>query len=471
MALFGTAGIRGPVEEVVTPELALAVGRAAGRDGGRWVVGRDGRVSGPALLDAVVAGLESAGATVERVGRVPTPALAFASRGRRGAMITASHNPPADNGIKLFEDGVEYGSAAERRVASRVESPPAPTPWSEWGASRRGSILHTYREAVVDYASAWFERSPERVEVRVAVDCGGGTAGVATPQILRALGADVRALNADIDGSFTARESKPTAASLTGLRRFVRDDHETALGIGHDGDGDRIVVVDADGAVVHEDTILAILAERYVTGSDADEPVVLTTPNASARIDERVETAGGRVERVGLGRLHEGIRRVESQVDATDPSGDPRVVFAAEPWKHVHPAFGGWIDAVVSAALVCGLVDAAGGLGPLREPIAEPPAEKTSFECPEPAKDGAMAHIRERLPDAVVGATVGTAAGEEGGLRLTWDDGSWLLVRPSGTEPVIRLYAEGGRLEELVSVASEVVREAIDEAAVDVDDG
>src|SRR6056297_4328738 len=121
MDLFGTAGIRGSAVEKVTPELALAVGRAAGRDGDEFVVARDGRETGPALAAAMEAGLESAGVDVRRAGMLPTPALAYASQGRRGVMLTASHNPPADNGIKLFVDGQEYDRTAERAVETGVE--------------------------------------------------------------------------------------------------------------------------------------------------------------------------------------------------------------------------------------------------------------------------------------------------------------------------------------------------------------
>jgi len=124
MSLFGTAGIRGPVEDV-SPSLALAVGQAAGDPGETFVVGRDGRETGPALAAAMEAGLESAGADVRRLGQVPTPTLAFASRGRRGVMLTASHNPPTDNGIKLFADGVEYdGDAGGNRRPRRERKKP-----------------------------------------------------------------------------------------------------------------------------------------------------------------------------------------------------------------------------------------------------------------------------------------------------------------------------------------------------------
>ena len=439
---FGTAGIRGPVTEI-GPELALAVGRAAGVDaretGEPLVLGRDGRTTGGSLAAAVTAGATSAGADVRRAGQLPTPGLAYASRGRRGVMLTASHNPPGDNGIKLFVDGEEYDRSAERRIEDRVADGTDPAPWDEYGDVERVSPLPAYREAVAGYAS----RDGATPDLSVAVDCGNGMSALATPQVLRELGADVVALSADVDGHFRARESKPTPETLADLRRFVADG-PADLGIGQDGDADRVVFVDADGEVVHEDTVLAILAEHYVGVSDAADPVVVTTPNASSRVDERVRAAGGRVERVRLGALHEGIGAATGTV-----------VFAGEPWKHVHPAFGGWIDGIASAAVVTRLV-ATEGLETLRAPVTERPYRKVSVPCADQHKPAAMDRLAEVLPDAVPEATVDT----EHGIRLELPDGSWVLVRPSGTEPYLRLYAESESVDRLVADVREYVERA-----------
>ncbi|MFB6352969.1 MAG: phosphomannomutase [Halobacteriales archaeon] len=450
MELFGTAGVRGPVATRVTPELALAVGRAAGRDarddgGAAFVVGRDGRVTGPTLERALVAGLQAAGAAVQLVGRVPTPALAYATRGRRGVMLTASHNPPADNGIKLFRDGVEYGRDAEARIEARVEADDDVAPWNEWTEPGRTSVLPGYRDAVVDYARGY---GAPLDGLRIAVDCGNGMASLATPQILRALGAEVAALSANVDGRFPARDSKPTPESLADLRTFVANG-AWALGLGADGDADRLVVVDADGEVVHEDTVLAVLAEAFVRAADADDPVVVTTPNASARVDERVAAAGGRVERAALGYLHEGIDSVRADGGT--------VVFAGEPWKHVHPELGGWIDGVASAAVLARLAADAGGLGPLRAPVTERPYRKVAVDCPDDRKAAAMDRLETALPEAFPEAAVDT----DYGVRLDRPDGSWVLVRPSGTEPYVRVYAEGEAVDDLVDRAVAAVEAAV----------
>ncbi|MEF8853619.1 MAG: phosphopentomutase/phosphoglucosamine mutase [Haloarculaceae archaeon] len=443
MELFGTAGVRGDVRTKVTPELALAVGRAAGADGGEFVVGRDGRTTGEGLAAAMTAGLTSASADVVRAGQVPTPAIGYASRGRRGVVVTASHNPPTDNGIKLFADGQEYDDDAEARVEDRVDEDPDPAAWDEWGGTVEAEILPEYRSALVEYARDY---RASLDGLHVAVDCGNGMASLATPQVLRELGADVHAIHANVDGHFSGRESKPTPETLGDLRAFVADG-DADLGVAHDGDADRVVVVDSGGEVVHEDTVLAILAERYVRGSTAGDPVVVTTPNASGRIDERVAAAGGRVERVRLGALHVGIASArEAGTDETS------VAFAAEPWKHIHTKLGGWIDGVASAAVLARLV-AGTGLDALRDPVTERPYRKTEVHCPDAAKAAAMERVMERLPETFPEADVET----EHGVRLTFDDGGWLLVRPSGTEPYLRLYVESEDVDTLLEEATRVL--------------
>jgi phosphomannomutase len=453
MELFGTAGVRGSVTERVTPELALSVGRAAGRaalesgDSDEFVVGRDGRTSGQGLAAAVESGVLSGGADVTRIGVVPTPALAFASQDRRGVMLTASHNPPTDNGIKMFVDGQEYDRSLERDIEARVDSGVDPVEWDRWGTSEKGEVLTDYRHAVIEFARG---HGADLDGLEIAVDCGNGMSALGTPQVLRDLGAHVVTLNAQIDGHFPGRESKPTPETLADLRAFVADG-DFDFGIGHDGDADRIVIVDDEGDVVHEDTVIAIVGEHYVRTSDVADPVVVTTPNASGRIDERVSEAGGRVERVRLGALHEGI------ASARAAGGD--VVFAAEPWKHIHPELGDWIDGIASAALFARLV-AESGLDALRDPVTERPYRKVSVPCPDEKKAVAMAALEESLSDALDPESVDT----EHGVRLEFSDASWTLVRPSGTEPYIRVYAEADDVDALVDQVTDVVDDAISHA-------
>ncbi len=467
MDLYGTAGIRGPVETRVTPSLALEVGQAMAAgvrneegDTREVVVGRDGRVSGPALAAAVEAGLSSGGVTVRHVGQIPTPALAFASQGRRGVMLTASHNPPADNGIKTFVDGIEYSREQEREVERLVEDQPGPAEWETWGTSASESVLTEYLNAVAAYARSF---GAEAEGLRIVVDCGNGMGALGTPAVLDKLEGEITTLNGNVDGHFTGRDSKPTADALLDCRRFMRYSQEAGdfassgfdLGIAHDGDADRIVVLDGRGEIVHEDTVVAIIAEKYVSAAAEDrtveDPVVVTTPNASARIDDRVDAAGGRVERVALGYLHDGIRTIEER------GGD--VVFAAEPWKHIHPAFGGWIDGICSAAVLTRLVAAdPDGLAGLREPVEERPYRKANVECPEESKKAAISRVETDLRETFSEGEIDT----QHGVRVDLPDGSWILVRPSGTEPYIRLYAESDDVDDLLEAAVELVSRAVE---------
>lgn len=440
---------------MVTPMLALQVGWAVGRDAitdtnQAVVIGRDGRTTGDGLADAVGAGVMSAGATAIHLGAVPTPALAYASRRRRGIAVTASHNPPLDNGLKLFVDGVEYDESAEARINDRLDSTAAPVEWSTWGTRRTESCLAEYRQSVKSYA-AQYGRPID--ELRVAVDTGNGVAGLTTPQILRGLGADVVTLNGNVDGYFSGRESKPTQSALTDFRRFLEAD-DAGLGIAHDGDGDRIVILDDNGEIVHEDTILAILGAHFVRESEAPDPVVVTTPNASGRVDEQVREAGGRTERVRLGAIHEGIARVER-------SGGS-VVFAGEPWKHVHPRLGGWIDGAATAAVLAQLL-AETDLFRLRDPVTERPYRKESVDCPNEAKAAVMESLQEQLPKAFGDVSVST----EHGVRVTRQDDSWVLVRPSGTEPKIRIYAEADDIDSVLDSVRAIVLDVIESATAD----
>jgi len=339
----------------------------------------------------------------------------------------------------MFVDGQEFDDDWEAQIESLVadEEGVPPAEFTDWQSPQHREPLAAYRAAVVEYVREYLPNDSEAGVcdgLRVAVDCGNGMAALATPQVLDTLGATVVALNANVDGRFPGRPSKPTPETLGDLQAFVADG-EFDLGIAHDGDADRIVILDGDGEIVHEDTIVAMLAGYYTrrsTKEGAGDSVVVTTPNASGRIDEVVESAGGRTERVRLGALHEGI--------AAAARDGGSVVFAAEPWKHIHPEFGGWIDGVVSAALLAGLV-AADGLADLREPITERPYRKVSIDCPESAKESAMTTLESSMSEAFPEASVSL----DHGVRLTLPTARGCLCGPPVPSPTFGFMPKARR--------------------------
>ena len=434
MGLFGTAGVRGPVTDRLTPDLAVQFGQAVASELAVpdlvVSVARDGRTSGPALEAAVTAGLLAGGVTVQRLGVVTTPLLAFASRSGVGVMVTASHNPPGDNGLKLFIDGQEADRDVEHLVEAAVANPPAPARWDRWAAPVSASVQRSYLRTIDRYTAS-FGAVPDGLSV--CLDAGTGTGAMTTAAALRAAGAEVVVLNGQVDGHFPARPSKPTAETLQTLSGVLAVG-SFDLGVAHDGDADRVVFLDSTGEVIHEDTVTAVIATALIETADTQDPIVITTPNASTRIDAVVTAAGGQTVRVGLGDLQAGLAE----------HGDA-VVFAAEPWKHIHPTLGGWIDGTASAVMFTRLV-ASSGLDRLVDPIDEQPYRKLSIDCPDARKQPVMEALAAAIPEQFPEATVE----QDHGLRMTLPDDGWALLRPSGTEPKFRIYAESQSVDALV---------------------
>ncbi|AIF69417.1 phosphopentomutase [Palaeococcus pacificus DY20341] len=442
MKLFGTAGIRGPIDSKVTPELALNVGKALGTyiQEGTVVVGRDVRTSSVMLENAIVSGLLSVGVDVIRLGLVPTPMLAWATNrlGNAGVMITASHNPPADNGIKVFNDrGIEFFLEEEEKLEEIIFSQSyKKAKWDEIGYVVDRDLKNDYINAILDYVN-------HETELKVLLDMGNGAGSLITPYLLRKMGAKVITLNAQPDGHFPGRKSEPRYENIAYLSNLVRE-LGMDLAIAQDGDADRIAVFDEKGNYIEEDTLIALFAKLYVEENGGGN--VVTSINTSFRIDKVVEEAGGKVYRVPLGQLHDGIKKYGA-------------VFASEPWKFIHPKFGLWIDSFVTIGLLAKIIDKEGK--PLSEIIKDIPKYyliKKNVKCPDEVKSKVMERVKEKLQEKLADEVEEVLT--MSGIRLNLKDGSWVLVRPSGTEPKIRVVVEGTtekRRKELFDMAHTLV--------------
>ncbi len=443
--MFGTSGIRGEVGDEVTAELALSVGRALATEGyERVVVGRDVRESGAMLVDALTAGVRECGGDVVDVGVAPTPTVARGVdwlEADAGVVVTASHNPARDNGIKLWSpSGQAFDGERRAAIADRVrEEHYDLEPWDGLG-TRRDHVgllerhVETIAETVGDDVTA-----DALEDLDVVVDVGNG-AGSVTADAFVELGCSVRTLNAQQDGRFPGRPSEPNAETLTDLQRLVGAT-DADLGVAHDGDGDRMVAVDERGEFVPKDLLLALFA-REAAG---DGERVAAPVDTSLAVDDAVATVGASVTRTAVGDVYIAERATEADVSfGGEPSGA---------W--IWPAETLCPDGPLAACKLAAMAAREGSLAALVDDLETYPIRRTSIEVEDKAAvmDRVEATVRERYDE--VDAL--------DGVRVEDDDG-WTLVRPSGTEPVVRITAEA-RDDERADALFETAREIVLEAA------
>ncbi len=422
--LFGTSGIRGKVGSEITPELALDVGKAISTylgEGHDVVIGYDTRTSNQMLERAVSAGIMQGGCNVLAVGMVPTPVVGYATMklgADAGVMITASHNQSPDNGIKLWNpDGMAYLQKQEKIIEKIVhEKSFSNASWQNLGKIEDvSSVVNEYIEDLLNLISI-------QTDLKVVVDCGNGAASYLSPLILRKAGCHVISLNAQPDGFFPGRKPEPSAANLQELMSVVKATGSD-LGIAHDGDADRMVAVDEKGEMADFDKLLALISAK-IGGC------VVTTVDASACIDHAMKEVGGNVERTKVGDVH--VAEKIHEINATfggEPSGT---------W--LHPQFCMCPDGILSALRVIELVQSNGPLSKLLDEIPSYPTIRDKIDCRKEQKDSIMEKAESEL--ALIFSDVADVNLKDG-VRISFKDGSWVLVRPSGTESFIRITLEG----------------------------
>jgi phosphoglucosamine mutase len=449
--LFGTSGIRGNVGNKVTERFALDLARAMSTmlaNEGQVVVGSDYRTTSAELRATVLGGLLGGGVDVVDAGILPTPVLAFGVRAmgaNAGIMVTASHNPPEDNGVKCYShEGREYVSEEEQILEQFIARRQfTDVSWDAVGTQITApDFIDTYAQLILDRVGSLRRR------LRVVVDCANGTTYNLTPLILSKLGCEVISLNAHPDGRFPGRPAEPSPEHLVTACNFVRS-LKADLGIAHDGDGDRLAVIDEKGRYVNNDTVLAFFARLLLMENGPGR--IITSVDTSSRIYVVARSAGGKVERTRLGKTHALL----------DEENRKSVRLCCEPWKIIDPAWGFWGDAIYAACrLVQSLDQTKGSVSSLFRGIPENPQKRFFFRCPDESKDIVMAKVSQELTTQKDVSEVWTFDG----VRVNFRDESWILVRKSGTEGKIRIYCEGRtpkRLRQLVAESSRLVRSAI----------
>ena len=450
MHVFGSSGVRGVANEAVTPADVLQIAQAAGTvfEDGPAAVARDTRTSGEMLANAAASGLASVGHDVRLLGEVPTPALqAYCERaGTPGVMITASHNPPAYNGVKLIgPDGVELSRSTLDRIEERLAATDFGT--VGWEAVGRTERVDGVAEDYVAGVRAAVDRDAiAAADLTVVVDPGHGAGCHTSPRFLRELGCTVHTVNAQPDGHFPGRDPEPVEQHLGDLQEYVRST-DADLGIAHDGDADRAVFVDETGATINGDAALAALVEATVEPGDS----VVSAVNASQRLVDVAEAADAdlHLTQIGSTYLISRIRELRADGETVSAAGEGN---------------GGIIFPGYRIAR-----DGAYATGRFLELVVEEPASEIAARFDDYANvrrtvayddDGERSAMLDAIEETANGAVADLDTTD--GWRLEYGDG-WVLARPSGTEPVIRIYAEARteeRAAELLAVFGDAVERA-----------
>ncbi len=454
--LFGTSGIRGSITEISTTDLALNLGRALGtflEGTGTVGIGTDARTSKDMLRNSLVAGLLSTGVDVVDLGIAPMPTVAYYSQVEgisASVVVTASHNPSADNGFKFFNKGREFVREEEVFLETCISKGQYLTAkWDECGEVRFLDIKEQYLTHVNDFLSS---RGKQSDGTKVLVDLANGAATEYTPHLLLEMGFSVTTMNSHQDGHFPGRPAEPSPRNLGDAMKMAANS-DFAVTVCHDGDGDRLAVIDEQGEFIDQNRVIALFARDEVKRNGGG--IVVASIDTSSVIDELVIAAGGTVTRMPLGSLQEFL--------TTDKGKD--VVFASEPWKPIFTKMGAWMDGIAGAARFVQLVDELGdgSCMKLMETIPKYPILRDFVPCPDKIKPNFLAKVKELLVPKMSGID---QILEVDGIRIECTDGSYVLVRVSGTEPKARVYVgakEQATVDKLATLAKDVMAQVLEE--------
>lgn len=434
--LFGTSGIRGKIGSEVTCELALNVGKSLAYylgNEGTVVLGYDTRTTNKMLDQAICAGLLESGVDVIKIGMVPTPLVGYATEklgADAGVMLTASHNPSQYNGIKLWnKNAMAYTSAQEAEIEEIYANKDyISVSWDNVGTL---SVNEEIKGQYIDDLVSMVDIKPG---LKVVIDCASGAGSEISPLVFRKAGCEVTTLNSQPDGFFPGRNPEPNADNLQTLMKTVVA-IGADLGIAHDGDADRMITVDEKGNISPFDSLLALISKEF----DGD---IVTTVDAGLCMDESVK---GEVLRTPVGDVN--VAEVIIEKDASfggEPSGT---------W--LHPDFCMCPDGILSGLRMAEIVSRDGKLSDLLAQIPQYPNIREKITCSKEAKVKVMENMEELLTGAFDDIR---DINSIDGVRLTFEDDSWVLVRPSGTEDYVRITLESRNQKRAESIKETCVK-------------
>ena len=436
--LFGTNGVRGVFSEDFTLEFVndLVMSLAAYFKQGKILVGYDGRHSSPIVAKVVSSALNYSGLDCYMAGLVPTPCLEYATKKLGydgGLMITASHNPPQYNGIKpVASDGVEISREDERKIEQIF----AEKNWikaSTFGKSfEETNVISTYIDGIISLIDI---DSIKAKKFKVCLDLGNGAQAVTAKKLCENLDCDVHAINEEINGDFPGRGSEPTPQNLDELSKLVVDTNSN-FGIAFDGDGDRSIFCDETGKILTGDSSALLLCDFLLQQYPNSQ--VVTCLNSGNIIENIVEKTNSRVVRTKVGSVEVSRRMVndDALVGYEENGG---FMFG----NHNHVRDGAMTLALMLDLLSKSQLDLSQNIKNL------PPSftTKTKIECSLEKSKIVISELLKEFPDS----------NTSDGIKIQVDKDNWVMIRPSGTEPIIRIYGESNSQQNLDSLISNFV--------------
>ncbi len=457
MKLFSTSGIRRKVADL-PPEFVVKVGLAISESlcndkNSKVLLGRDARLSGPQLEHAISAGLLAGGCSVEHLGIVPTPALAYHTyklKANAGVMLTASHNPPEYNGIKVFDKtGMGLSPEDEMKIEKAYFAELKPVSWEKIGNDHQNYGAELYHKMLLDAGGAIDDKYFDAV----IADPGGGAGCQVINETYNELGLNLVMINALFDPFFSARLSEPVPKNLTELISLVqkraKSKSERVIGLAYDGDADRCVAIDEKGRYVPQDVLIALYSQ-YVVEQNNNKGLIITHIDASMLIERLVGKAGGIVKRTKVGDVAIGNMVAKE-----------KALFGGEPcgaW--IHPKQHLCPDGPLTGLKILAWIAERGPLYKLVDEVHDFPVQRTIIACDNELKNEVMQKIDETISTKNKIKEILKIDG----LRITFEDDSWVLIRPSGTEPIIRITSQATTKEDVESQLeyySQVIKKVI----------
>ncbi|WP_462316052.1 phosphoglucosamine mutase [Methanobrevibacter sp.] len=425
--LFGTFGVRRTANDVLTPEFASRLAACYGTlIKGTVAVGGDTRTSTLMLKQAVTAGLLSSGCDVVDLGILPTPGVQYAVRKYYdgGVMITASHNPPQYNGLKFLDaDGIGIPDEMDLEIERMYfDDEPDRVEFHEIGELYcNDKVIDEYVDEAVSKVDV---EAIKEANLKVVVDCGSGAGCFTAPYLIRKLGCDVTTLNSQPDGFFPGRNPEPIEENLQELIHVVKE-LNADIGLAHDGDADRTICIDEKGNFVLGDKTFTLVEKQMLKENDGG--IIVTTVATSQAIYDVADEYNGEVIATAVGDLLVA-RKLKDENGLFGGEENGGLIF---------PDFVYGRDAVMTVAKI--LETVAKEKKPLSELVGELPvyyASKTKIECPDDEKEFVMASIADEIQK-----TTDFELDLTDGVKILKGDG-WVIIRPSGTEPIFRCFAE-----------------------------